>query len=299
VELDPDHDIIDQLVGRLREAHAYPESAPRGLGRVARTKAYTAHVERLETAYRAVTEARHRLAQANIGLVFHVAGKYPHRHMTLPDMVQEGMLGLLKAIDRFDYRRGFRFSTYATWWIRHHIGRALSDKSRLIRVPVHIQETHQRLNVLGRELRSELGRDPTNAELAAAAETTEDQIELVRESIRGNQVSLDEPLGDDEDRTRHELLPIQDPDIATAFDSIHRQGMAVAARRQMEKRLSHVELDVIRKRFALDGVDREWTLQEIADTHGLSRERIRQIQDRALARLRSGLADESIDAEAA
>jgi RNA polymerase primary sigma factor len=299
VELDPDHDVIDQLVARFRDAQAHPESAPRGLGRVARTKAYTAHLGRLEAAYRSVTEARHRLAQANIGLVFHVAGKYPHRHMTLPDMVQEGMLGLLKAIDRFDYRRGFRFSTYATWWIRHHIGRALSDKSRLIRVPVHIQETHQRLNILGRQLRSELGRDPTNAELAAAAETTEDHIELVREAIRGNQVSLDEPLGDDEDRTRHELLPIQDPDTATPLDSIHRQGMAVAARKQMEKRLSRVELDVIRKRFALDGVDREWTLQEIADTHGLSRERIRQIQDRALARLRSGLADDSIDAEAA
>ncbi|HTE54624.1 MAG TPA: sigma-70 family RNA polymerase sigma factor [Kofleriaceae bacterium] len=298
-ELDPDHEVIDRLVVELEDARQHPDSAPRALARSARTRAFAAHVERVESAYRAVSESRHRLAQANIGLVFHVAGKYPNRHMTLPDMVQEGMLGLLKAIDRFDHRRGFRFSTYATWWIRHHIGRALSDKSRLIRVPVHIQETHQRLNLLGRELRTSLGRDPTSAELAVAAETTEDQIELVRDAIRGNQISLDEPLGDDEDRTRHDLLPIQDPDADTAFDVIHRQGMARAARRQMEQRLSRVELDVIRKRFALDGVDREWTLQEIADTHGLSRERIRQIQDRALARLRNGLSEERIDAEAA
>ena len=222
--------------------------------------------------------------------------------MTLPDMVQEGMLGLIKAIYRFDYRRGFRFSTYATWWIRHHIGRALSDKSRLIRVPVHIQETHQRLrNVLGRQLRSELGRYSTNAELATAAETTEDQIELVREGYRGNQVSLDEPLGDDEEiapatsccRFRTRTPPPR------STRSTARAWCSPRANR-WRKRLSRVELDVIRKRFALDGVDREWTLQEIADTHGLSRaERIRQIQDRALARLRSGLADESIDAEAA
>jgi RNA polymerase primary sigma factor len=219
--------------------------------------------------------------------------------MSLPDLVQEGMLGLLKAIDRFDYRRGFRFSTYATWWIRHHIGRALSDKSRLIRVPVHVQESHQRMSAITRQLGAELGRDPTQAELAQAAGTTPETIEMVREAIRGTQLSLDEPLGDDEDRTRHELLSIPDPEAGTAFDSIHRKGMASAARRQMEQRLSRVELDVIRKRFALDGVDREWTLQEIADTHGLSRERIRQIQDRALQRLRAGLEDERIDAEAA
>jgi RNA polymerase primary sigma factor len=298
-ELDPDHEVLDELVALLEAAAADPDVAPRGLARAVRARAFAGQVEAVSQAQRAVTDARHRLAQANIGLVFHVAGKYPQRSMTLPDLVQEGMLGLLKAIDRFDYRRGFRFSTYATWWIRHHIGRALSDKSRLIRVPVHVQESNQKLAAVSRQLNTELGREPTIEELSRASGLAVEAIEQIREAIRAGQLSLDESIGDDEDRTRHELLAIPDPDAGTAFDSIHRQGMARAARRQMEKRLSRVELDVLRKRFALDGIDREWTLQEIAETHGLSRERIRQIQDRALERLRAGLEEERIDAEAA
>jgi len=299
-ELDPDHELIDELVAELEATRRDPERARKGgLARAARARSFAGRVEAVSRAARAVTDARHRLAQANIGLVFHVAGKYANRGMPLPDLVQEGMIGLLKAIDRFDYRRGFRFSTYATWWIRHNIGRALSDKSRLIRVPVHIQESYQRLNAIGRQLAVELGREPTAAELAAAAETTTDAVEQVREVVRSNPVSLDERIGDDEDRTRHELLSIADADATSAFDSIHQRSMAQVARQQMEERLSRVEIDVLRKRFALDGVDREWTLQEIAGTYGLSRERIRQIQDRALQKLRAGLEEERIDAEAA
>ncbi len=299
IELDPDHEVIDDLVAGLQAIARDPEHAPRELGRAAPTRAFARHVEELSRAAGAVSDSRHRLAQANIGLVVHVAAKYPHRGLALSDLVQEGMLGLLKAIDRFDYRRGFRFSTYATWWIRHHIGRALSDKSRIVRIPVHVQESYQRLTAIGRRLGGELGRDPTQEELAGEAGITTEAIDLVREAVRSNPVSLDEPLGDDEDRTRHDLLAIPDPEGSSAFEAIHRDGMARAARRQMEEKLSRIEIDVLRKRFALDGVDREWTLQEIADTYGLSRERIRQIQDRALQRLRAGLESERIDAEAA
>jgi len=298
-ELDPDHEVIDALVAELEAIRKDPDRAPAEFARTARTRGFARHVEAVERAARAVSDARHRLVQSNVGLVFHVAGKFQHRGMALSDLVQEGMLGLLKAVDRFDYQRGFRFSTYATWWIRHHIGRALSDKSRLIRVPVHVQDSYQRLNATSRQLRAELGREPSRDELAAAAGVTAEAVLAVWDAIRPNQVSLDEPLGDDEDRTRHDLLPIPDPEASSAYDSLHRHGMARAARRQMDKQLSSVERDILRKRFALDGIDHEWTLQEIADTHGLSRERIRQIQDRALARLRAGLEDERIDADAA
>ncbi|HKE19838.1 MAG TPA: sigma factor-like helix-turn-helix DNA-binding protein, partial [Kofleriaceae bacterium] len=152
---------------------------------------------------------------------------------------------------------------------------------------------------IGRQLAGELGREPTTDELAEAAGMTHEALEQVRGVLRSSPLSLDEPLGDDEDRTRHELLSIPDAEAASAFESIHRKSLSRAAHLQMEKQLSRVEIDVLRKRFALDGVDREWTLQEIADTYGLSRERIRQIQDRALQRLRAGLEGEHIDAEAA
>ncbi len=289
-ELDPDHTVIEQLVAELVEARSRPEIAQKGeLGRTAATQAFARRVEAMERASAAVTDARNRLAQANIGLVFHVAGKYLHRGLTLPDLVQEGMLGLIKAIDRFDYRRGFRFSTYATWWIRHHIGRALSDKSRLIRVPVHVQESYQRINAVGAPARrASWAATRPRPSWPAASGIDVDTIEQVREAVRSNPVSLDERLGDDEDRTRHDLLAIPDTEAASAFESVHRQSMARAARHQMEKHLSRVEIDVLHKRFALDGADREWTLQEVADTYGLSRERIRQIQDRALQKLRAG-----------
>jgi len=299
-DLDPDHEVIDELAAELLAARRQPARAREGaLGRTAATQAFARRVDAIARSAAAAADSRHRLAQANIGLVFHVAAKYLHRGLTLPDLVQEGMLGLLKAIDRFDYRRGFRFSTYATWWIRHNIGRALSDKSRLVRVPVHVQESYQRVNAIGRQLAGELGREPTTDELAEAAGMTHEALEQVRGVLRSSPLSLDEPLGDDEDRTRHELLSIPDAEAASAFESIHRKSLSRAAHLQMEKQLSRVEIDVLRKRFALDGVDREWTLQEIADTYGLSRERIRQIQDRALQRLRAGLEGEHIDAEAA
>jgi len=297
-ELDPDHEVIDRLVAELEAFRREPDRAGKELARAARTRAFARHVDLVARASREVADARDRLAQANIGLVFHVAAKYVNRGLTLPDLVQDGMLGLIKAIDRFDYRRGFRFSTYATWWIRHAIGRALSDKSRLIRVPVHVQESHQRLNAVTRRLSAELGREPTAAELARAAEISPETIEQVRETMRSSAVSLDEPMGD-EDRTRHEIMALADPDAGSPDESIDLRTMAQAARRQMEALLSRVELDVIRKRFALDGSGREWTLQEIADTYGLSRERIRQVQDRALQKLRAGLAGENLDAEAA
>jgi RNA polymerase primary sigma factor len=300
IELDLDHEVIDELVADLDSARRDPDLARKGeLGRAATTQAFARRVDAIQRAAAAVASSRHRLANANIGLVFHVAAKYMHRGLAMGDLVQEGMLGLIKAIDRFDYRRGFRFSTYATWWIRHNIGRALSDKSRLIRVPVHVQESYQRLNTMTRQLAGELGRDPTPAELARASDLTPEAIEQVREVVRSNSVSLDEPLGDDEDRTRHEMMALHDTEASSAFESIHRQSLARAAHSQMEKRLSRVEIDVLRKRFALDGIDREHTLQEIATTYGLSRERIRQIQDRALQKLRAGLEDERIDAEAA
>ncbi|HLU65510.1 MAG TPA: sigma-70 family RNA polymerase sigma factor, partial [Kofleriaceae bacterium] len=286
--LDQDHLAIDALRATVSEAVKQPGRRRPDLPLRPGSRALAAYCERLERAAQEATDARHRFAQANIGLVFHVAGRYRATSIGLPDLVQEGTLGLLKAIDRFDHRKGFRFSTYATWWIRHAIGRAVADKSRLVRVPVHIQEAQQRLNNVRRRLTAELARDPSPEELAEAAGVSRDRLEIVREAVGGGEISLDERLGDDEDRARLDVFTAPDQDEPTPLQALDLRTMTRAARRQMA-RLSPQEVDILRKRFALDDIDREYSLQEIADEYGLSRERIRQIQERALRRLRAGL----------
>ena len=286
-ELDTDHLVLDELVARIAAASERPEGG-HGLPVKTSTRAFSAYANRLARQARLVTEARHRFAQANIGLVFHVAAKYRASSIGLPDLVQEGTLGLLKAIDRFDHRKGFRFSTYATWWIRHAIGRAVADKSRLVRVPVHIQEVHQRVSQVRRKLTAELARDPSAEELAEAAGLSKDRLEIVREAVGGGEISLDERLGDDEDRARLDVFSTPDHQAPPPHHELDLRTMTRAARRQMAT-LAPQEIDILRKRFALDEIDREWSLQEIADEYGLSRERIRQIQERALRKLRAGL----------
>jgi RNA polymerase primary sigma factor len=285
--LDVDHQVIDEIVARAARAADQPDRAQH-LPVKASTRAFSAYASRLSHRARQVTEARHRFAQANIGLVFHVAARYRTSSVGLPDLVQEGTLGLLKAVDRFDHRKGFRFSTYATWWIRHAIGRAVADKSRLVRVPVHIQEAHQRLNQVRRKLAGELARDPSAEELAEAAGLSPDRLEIVREAVGGGEISLDERFGDDEDRARLDVFSAPDQDLPDPQEELDLRTMTRAARRHMAS-LTPQEFDIPRKRFALDEIDHEWSLQEIADEYGLSRERIRQIQERALRKLRAGL----------
>jgi RNA polymerase primary sigma factor len=295
--LDLDHAIADDLVDVLRRAAADPASAPDGLPVARHRRRLERHAGRAGLAARSAADARNELVQRNIGLVFFIAARYRSASMPLPDLVQEGTIGLLKAVGRFDHRRGVRFSTYATWWIRHAIGRALSDKSRLVRLPVHIQEARQRLDGIRQRLRTELSRDPSADEIAAAARTTADKVEAVMRAASTREISLDQPVGEDEDRTRMDVLQRPDEDPTSPVERLSRAERASDIPDQIA-RLSPKEGDIVRRRFGLDGSDHEWTLQEIADEYGLSRERIRQIEARALSKLRGWLA-EARGAEAA
>jgi RNA polymerase primary sigma factor len=232
-------------------------------------------------------ESRNKFVQANLGLVVSVARRYQHGGLPLTDLIQEGNLGLIKAVSRFDHRRGFRFSTYATWWIRHAIGRALADKGRTVRVPVHILEANQRIRKATRSLSATLGRAPTNDELAEAIEMSADKLERTLTHSGGQAISLDQQLGDEGDRERMEVFQSPEVEESTPFDDIANRALADQVRDVLHT-LKPIEAEVLRRRFGLNG-EREVTLQEIASEHGLSRERIRQIQEKALSKVRRGL----------
>ncbi len=231
---------------------------------------------------------RNRFVESNLRLVLSVAHTYARYGVAVEDLIQEGNLGLMKAVDRFDPRRGHRFSTYARWWIRHMIVRAVDNQARTVRVPVHLTQSRQRLHRVARELEAKLGRMPRSDEIAEASGLPEEKVESLRDLGGGRDVSLDKPVGEDEKQPRIEIF--RDP--ATEEES----PVEVLAARAEEAELVEVmadlparEADILRRRFGFGGVEREWTLQEIADDYRLSRERIRQIQTIALAKLRQAI----------
>ncbi len=227
---------------------------------------------------------RNEFVKANLGLVVSVARRYQHGGLALTDLVQEGNLGLIKAVSRFDYRRGFRFSTYATWWIRHSIGRAIADKGRTVRVPVHILEANQRIQKVRREMTSQLGRNPTQEELAGAVDMDLERLDDTMNRAVGASVSLDAQLGEDSERERFEVFRQPDQEEESLHDEVMTRSVMQHIRGLLSE-LKPMEQDIIKRRFGLDGAD-EVTLQEIASSYGLSRERIRQIQEQALTKVR-------------
>lgn len=273
-ELDVDHVIADQAVAHIAAA---------------REPALAAQAATIEAAAREVADARRRFIHANIGLVMHLASRYRSTTLSLEDFVQEGMFGLIKAVDRFDHRRGLRFSTFATWWIRHHIGRALADTGRLIRLPVHRQDTRKRLATLSQNLRSELGRDPTPDELAVAAGISRDKLDEINQAGILREIRLDAPVGDDHEQTRIDIFADSSSEESEPGDVLDLRTLTDAARALLPT-LKPIEREVLRRRFGLEGDDREETFREIASDHGLSRERIRQIEATALRKLRDQLA---------
>ena len=269
---------LDSLEQQLARATAAPSL-------VGAAHAFAEYMGRVRAAERVARDARNEFVKANLRLVVSIARRFNHGRMSLADLIQEGNLGLIKAVERFDYKRGFRFSTYASWWIRHAIGRALADKGREVRLPVHMLEAHYRMMKAQRQLSSELGRYPTSEEVAKAARLSVEKVERMRNHLLDQALSLDRPVNDEDGRTLIDM--IQDDEETTVADLLSQHAVSAELRRTL-KTLRPIEADILRRRFGLDD-DEELTLKQIGEKYNLSRERIRQLQEQALTKMRAAL----------
>ena len=254
---------------------------PRGSG------PFLAYLASVRAEHHALATAKSVFLTANLRLVVAIARRFGTLRMPLQDLIQEGNLGLIKAIERFDHRRGFRFSTYASWWIRHAIGRAIAEKGRAVRLPVHMLEAYNKVRKARREYEAQHGEPPTDARLAEITGVSVERLDRMHTALLDNPVSLDQPMGGgNSDGTGLSLADaLTDPDAELPADLLDRAHLLSQLRESLAA-LPAMEADILRKRMGLDGAEAQ-TLKEIGDQYSLSRERIRQLQEVALNHLRA------------
>jgi len=278
----PVEDLEDEGIAVAAPATATPAEPT-----LANTPGYKKYIERISETNRTAKRVKNKFVKANLRLVVSIARRYNRGRLPLIDLIQEGNIGLMKAVERFDHTRGYRFSTYASWWIRHAISRALADKGRAVRIPVHMLDTHNRVQRATQAVIARTGRDPTLDELEKETGIPQEKLDKVKGAWAETPFSLDRPVGDEDGRKFIDFL--QDDNMQSPYESLVSQKWGEEVRRLLGH-LTPIESRIIRWRFGLDDED-ELTLKEIGDKYNLSRERIRQLQEQALGKIRKHMRD--------